>query len=119
MLTGLLLKESLQDTFILDALRITKTEVWQVQNATPNQPSIWTALSFETDDSQADMLAEAMSQALKPKGWFINASTEEHVYVMFPRQVFKYRKGDNEQRSAAVEFGRGCEIPEQQLDWSE
>jgi len=118
MLNGLLLKESLSDLTLLDSLRITKTETWQVRNAVPGQPTTWTAVSFEVEDDGADALAEKMSLVLKPM-WYINGSTEEMVYVIFPGRVFKYRKGDAEQRAAAQDFGRIIGVPESQLDWVE
>jgi hypothetical protein len=118
MFTGLLLKESLSDLTLLDALRITKTETWQVSNAVAWQPATWTAVSFEADDDQADQLSEKMSRALKPM-WYINGSTDEMVYLVFPGKVFKYHKGDADQRAAAQEFGRLIGVPDSQLDWSE
>ncbi len=119
MMQGLLLKESLADTNVLDLVRVTRTESWQVSNAAPYQPTVWTALSFETGDSQADAIAEALSRALKLQGWYINASTELYVYVIFPNKVFKYLKGDSIQREAAKRHGRSMGIPENQLDWGE
>ena len=50
MLTGLLLQESLNDLNVLDRLRITKTETWDVANAADFQPTVWTAMSFEVDE---------------------------------------------------------------------
>ena len=75
MFQGLLLKESLSALSLLDSLTITKTETWQVGNAVPGQPTTWTAISFEAEDDQADLLAEMMSHALKPK-WYMHGSTE-------------------------------------------
>jgi hypothetical protein len=132
---GLLLKESLHDLGVLADLCITRTEVWQVENAAENQPSTWTALSFEAEEAQAERLAEALSQALLPQGWYIDAASAEEVYVIFPQKVFKYRKGDGAARGAARGAGRGAArgaareaakqcgrtvgIPETQLDWRE
>lgn len=119
MLYGLLLKESLEDTSILELVRVTKTESWQVGNAAPYQPATWTALSFEAEENQADALADKLSQALKPQGWYINAFTATQVYVIFPNKVFKYRKDDSIQRAEAQQHGRSIGIPESQLDWGE
>jgi hypothetical protein len=116
---GLILKESLEDTRVLDLLHITRTETWQVSNAAQHQPAAWTALSFEANESQADSLARHMSRSLKAEGWYVNASTATHVYVIFPGKVFKYRKGDTAQRETAKRYGRSLSIPESQLDWSE
>ncbi len=116
---GLLLKESLADTNVLDLLHVTKEETWQVNNAAPYQPDVWTALSFETDENQSDAIADKLSHALKPKGWYINASTIAHVYVIFPGKVFKYPKGDIITREEATRYALSSGIPANQLDWDE
>jgi hypothetical protein len=118
MLNGLLLKESLTDTGGLDMLRITKTESWQVTNAAAYQPTTWTAVCFEVEESQASIIIEKLSRVLKPQ-WYINASTTSHVYVIFPNKIFTYRKGDSQQRVVARQYGRSIGIPDSQLDWSE
>ena len=82
MFTGLLLKESLADESILDTLRVTETEVWDVDNAVDWQPRRWTALTFEGDDDQADAIARQLSRVMKP-AWYANFSTETHAYVVF------------------------------------
>jgi hypothetical protein len=118
MMRGLLLLESLADTRVLDHIHVTRTETWQVKNAEPYQPPVWTAISFEADDRQGEVITNAFSQALK-QGWCINALTETHVYVVFPDRVFKYGKGDASQREAVKAFGRASGIAESQLDWEE
>jgi hypothetical protein len=118
-MNGLLLKESLADTSVLDWVHVTKRESWQVSNAAAYQPKTWTALFFQGEDSQADAIAERLSQALKPQGWYIHASAAAHVYVIFPSKVFKYSKGDSYQRDEAKRYGRSVGVPEGQLDWGE
>ena len=83
---GLILKESLADINVLDLVLITKTESWQINNAASNQPTVWTALSFETDENQNDSIAEILSQALKLQGWYINASYENACVYDLPKQ---------------------------------
>jgi len=117
MLTGLLLKESLQNESVLDLVKITKTETWDVTNAAPNQPKVWTALSFEAEASRADEIAAAFSQALKPEGWYLNLSYDDKIYVIFPKKIFKYTRGNQRARQQAIRFGRMLNIPESQLDW--
>jgi len=118
MMHGLLLLESLADTRVVDLIHVTRRETWQVKNAAPYQPSVWTAISFEAETAQGDVIASAFSRALKP-AWYINASTEMHVYVVFPNRVFKYLKGDIIQRQAAKAHGLSLGIPDHQLDWGE
>jgi len=116
---GLLLHESLADPGVLEMIRITKTETWHVSIAAAFQPKIWTALSFESDDQQDEAIADALSKALKTEGWYINATTETSVYVIFPNKVFRYLKGDRTHRKIAEEHARSIGIPESQLDWAE
>ncbi len=119
LLQGLVFGESLQDAGVLDLLQITRTETWHVTNAAPYQPDTWTALSFEVDAKQADAICQALSRALKPGGWYVNASTASRVYVIFPDRVFVYRQGDREQRAAAQKHALSLGVPESQLDWGE
>ncbi len=119
MLTGLLLKESLQDESVLNLVHITKTESWNAANAAPNQPKTWTAISFEADEDLADEIAAAFSRALQPEGWYLNYAFANKVYVIFPKKVFKYLRGNQRARQQAIRFGRTLNIPNSQLDWGE
>jgi hypothetical protein len=118
MLKGLLLKESLDDLGVLDRLRITQTETWNVSNAAEFQPNVWTALSFEVDDDQADIVTVTLSQALKPR-WYIDARLADQVYVIFPQRIFKYRQGEQAHKAEAQRYGRSLGIPDSQLDWGD
>jgi hypothetical protein len=118
MFIGLLLKESLKNESVLDLVRVTKTEVWDVQNAVDWQPKRWTAISFEGESGRADEVAEAMSRVMKP-AWYANFSTETHVYVVFEDRVFKYAKGDAKARAEAQAYAISAGIPEGQVDWGE
>ena len=118
MFIGLLLKESLKNESVLDLVRVTKTEVWDVQNAVDWQPKRWTAISFEGESGRADEVAEAMSRVMKP-AWYANFSTETHVYVVFEDRVFKYVKGDAKARAEAQAYAISVGIPESQVDWGE
>jgi len=118
MFTGLLLKESLEDESVLDTLRVTKTEVWDVQNAVDWQPRRWTAITFEGDDDQADALAGRLSRALKP-AWYANLTTETHAYVVFAGKTFKYLRGDGQARADAQQYALSVGVPASQLDWGE
>lgn len=116
---GLILKESLADSSVLKLVHIIRTETWQVKYAAPYQPSIWNAIYFEIEDSRSDIIAEALSRALKPQAWYINASTETHVFVIFPNKIFKHIKGDSIAREEAVSFALSIGVPASQLDWDE
>lgn len=119
MFTGLLLKESLKDESVMDLVHITKIETWDVEHAAIFQPKVWTAIYFEGDESEIDYIVLELSQSLKPRGWYINISTKEYAYVIFPNKIFKYREGDKEEEKEAIEYGRSIGIPDRQLDWGE
>ncbi|CAG0926414.1 hypothetical protein TFLX_00067 [Thermoflexales bacterium] len=117
MLHGLLLLESLTQLEVLQRLRITRTETWNVAHAAEYQPKVWTAISFEVDDDQADALAEELSRTLKSPGWYIDARLNDKVYVIFPQRVFKYCKGDRAGQLEAQAYARAIGIPASQIDW--
>jgi len=114
---GLLLKEGLQDETILKYLTITKTEIWDAENAEGDQPKQWTAIYFEVDEEKVDEIADQLSQVLKPKEWYLNISGENTIFVVFPNKIFKYKKGDTAEKIRSVEYGKTIGIPENQLDW--
>ena len=118
MFKGLLLRESLKDKGVLDLVKVTKTEVWDVANAESGQPERWTAISFEGEGDQADTVAEAMGQAIRPE-WYANFSTETQVYVIFQDTVFTYQKGDGKARAEVEAYAISVGIPESQVDWPE
>ena len=118
MFKGLLLRESLQDERILELVQVTKTEVWNVANAEGGQPERWTAISFEGESERADVVAEAMGQAMRPE-WYANFSTETRVYVVFENRVYAYLKGDAKARAEVEAYAISVGIPESQVDWRE
>jgi hypothetical protein len=118
MLTGLLLKESLTDLGVLDRLNITKTETWHVTNAAEFQPEVWTAVSFEVSDVDAEAVGEELSRALKPR-WYIDARWNEWVFVIFPQRIFKYRRGDQAGKAEAQAYALNSGVPSTQVDWGD
>ena len=119
MLTGSLLKESLADLHILDRLHITHTETWNVSNASADQPNVWTALSFEADEAEADAVVEELSHTLKSPGWYIDAHLGDEVIVIFPNRIFRYQRGDQSSKADAQAYAKAIGIPPSQIDWGD
>jgi len=115
---GLLLKESLNNTDVLESLNITKEERWDVGNATDDQPNQWTALYFEGDVRDAKRVADELAASLKEGKWYTNFDAEGQEYIIFPGKVFQYEKGNTKGVERAKEYGRSIGIPEDQLDWN-
>ena len=114
---GVLIKESLEDETVLKHINVTKSTEFNQPQPSPDQPGRWTLIWFEGSDSQADTLAETLSRALKPRGWYVDFSTSSHKYVAMPGKVFMYELSDKQGEAAAKEFARTVGVPERQLDW--
>jgi len=112
---GLLLKESLRDLDVLNLVKITKIEKWDVPDAVNYQPKIWTAISFEGEKDNVEEIVEKMSKAIKEK-WYLNISTENMEYVVFFNKIFKYPKGNDKTKKQTIEYGISIGIPKRQLD---
>ncbi len=119
MLKGLLLKESLADLHVLDRLCVTQTETWNVSNVADDQPKVWTAISFEVDDAEADTVIEELSHMLKSPGWYIDARQAERAIVIFPGRVFRYLRGDGAGKAEAQAYAQAIGIPASQIDWGD
>ncbi len=119
MFRGGFLAESIRPGSKLRDVRFVVTEVRRghVPNATPDQPPIWTLIEFEVDDAQAEALANSFADALDEPGWYADFQSDSEHFVVFPRRVFRYRRGDRAARAEAAEHGRSLRIPESQLDW--
>jgi hypothetical protein len=88
--------------------------------ATEDQPKIWTFLDFEAPDERADVLAQALADALETTtGWWADFIVGDDHVVVFANRVFRYRLGNKAGREEAVSWGRSVGTPEHQLDWGD
>ncbi|GGP54919.1 hypothetical protein [Saccharothrix coeruleofusca] len=119
MITGVLIAESLRTGTTLDHTRLVVQEIKRVavRNPTADQPPVWTLLSFEAPDADADALARAFSDALDQPGWYADFRTPDETFVVFPGRIFRYSRGDRTGRTEAQAHGRSIGIPDEQLDW--
>jgi hypothetical protein len=125
-LTGVLIAESLRPGADL-RVPLTITRIWRatVADPAPGQPAVWTLMDVHADDQVAEPLAQALADALSPTGgWYCNytatdAGPDGLVFVVFPGQVHRYRRGDAEGRLRAIDQGLALGIPAAQLDWAD
>lgn len=115
---GVLILESLKVGTELDGLELTVRKISRpaVGNASADQPPVWSLLEFEVE--RGEELAEVLSRVLDTPGWYADFHDDREIFVVFPRRVFRYQRGDDRAREEAKEFGRGLAIPEPQLDWT-
>jgi hypothetical protein len=120
MLEGTLIAESLRVGTILTDLNLTVRKIsrYRAGGTTPDQPSIWTVLDFEADESDARELAEVFAQVLDPSGWYVNFQSPADSFIVFPDKIFRYPRGDTAGRAAAQAHGRQLAIPDPQLNWT-
>ena len=103
------------------SLRVVRVGRHDVSRSTSTgQPDIWTFLDFEAPDDVADELAEALTEILtSDQGWYADFRVGDDHVIVFSGRVFRYAKGDDAGRDAAVNYGRTVGVPEHQLDWGE
>jgi hypothetical protein len=119
MYTGLILKESLENTDLLtdNRITITKEEKWNVGiSAVDWQPEVWTAIYVEGADKDIGDIAVIISNAILDK-WYANLSSSTTDYVIFHKKIFSYAKGDDGKKQKARIYGKSIGVPEHQLDW--
>ena len=119
MYTGLILKESLENTDILkdDRVTITKEETWNVEKrAVDWQPKVWTAIYVEGVDKNIKDVATIVSDSILDK-WYANLSDSVTDFVIFHKKIFSFAKGDDDKKQEAIKYGQLIGVPEHQLDW--
>jgi hypothetical protein len=121
MIKGTLLAESLRvgaDLRIAD-LRLTRVGRHDVSaSVSASQPSVWTFIEFEADESIADTLAQALARCLLVEGgWYADFTVGDEHVVAYANKIFRYHRGDSDGRAEAVAYGRLMGVPEHQLDW--
>ncbi len=121
MLEGTLISESIREGTSLDGLRLTirKLSRWAISDAAEYQPKVWTIIEFASDDTDPEKLAEQLASALDAPGWYADFHTPETNYVIFPRKIIRYPRGDANGHAEAAAYARTVGVPDTQLDWGE
>jgi hypothetical protein len=119
---GTLIAESIKPGSSLEGVHLTLIKIACdiASNASKVQPRIWTAIEFETT-VRPELLAEKLSAVLgdSPVVWYCNFTEGDEVFVVYPKKIFRYRRGDALVRREAQEYGRSRGVPPSQLDWTE
>ncbi|HEX8803872.1 MAG TPA: hypothetical protein VF743_06755 [Acidimicrobiales bacterium] len=120
-LVGTLVAESLQAGGVLEGAPLTVTRIYRADagDVGADQPRTWTFVAFEAPDDEADRLAHALERALDRGPWYCDFRSEEETFVVYAGRTFRYPRGDERGRAAAVAHGRSVGVPEEQLDWPE
>lgn len=119
-LRGVLIAESLRAGSAVAGVALTVTAVSRadVGDVDAGQPRTWTFLDFEASDEAADRLVDMLAGALeRVGGWYCDFRSDNETFVVFAGRAFRYPRGDDAGRAAAVAYGRSVGVPEAQLDW--
>jgi hypothetical protein len=120
MLRGAIVAESLRLGAVIEGVPLLVRRLERVDAGLGEQPPHWTLLWFEAADTDADRLAEMLSDALdSDEGWYADFHSDSEVTVVFHGRVFRYRRGDAGERAKVEEYARSVGVPEAQLDWAE
>jgi len=117
---GVIIKESLRDTAILNQLKIVSTEVESVKEShkTPWLKQ-WTLHTVEIDEGDAQSVAEKISKALESEhDWYADFKNEKYHFIIFRNKVFKVNRDKSEEYEEIKKYGVSLGIPDYQLDFS-
>jgi len=116
---GYVLAESLRPGSRIEELPLTlkKVERYEVQNATSDQPPLWTGIEFEFPELEAERVADALAAVLDERGWYADLQANGETFIVFAGRVFHYPTGDKGASSEARDYGLSVGVPAAQLDW--
>lgn len=117
---GTIIEESLEDKSVLRGIKILSTKVEEItkKHKTPWVKQ-WTLHSVEIPESEADLAAEKLSQALDSKhAWYADFKNEIYHYIIFRGKVFKVERSRPEEYEAVTKYGVSIGIPDYQLNFS-
>lgn len=116
---GTIIEESLDNKDVLGRVKIVSTKVEPVvdKHKTPWLKQ-WTLHKVEISKSEAENIAEEISQALESKHpWYADFKNETTHYIIFKNKVFKINRTSKEQYDMAKEYGILLGIPPYQVDF--
>jgi hypothetical protein len=98
-------------------LTFTSISRHDIEGVAAGQPPRWTIAEFVGDIPDPDDLAARFAHVLDSPGWYIDFRNDDTVWVVFPRRVFTFARGDQEGRRSAVDYALDVGVPLSQTDW--
>ena len=114
---GTLVKESIEDDYVLDLLNIHKIEIWN----TGGKPKYLTILYFSSAHADFPEQVSKVLIADEARGgnWFVDFKAGTMKYVVFRNKVLQYHIGNAKEKAAVCEECRKLGITEDEMNWAE
>ncbi|MFH0749443.1 MAG: hypothetical protein V1917_00835 [Candidatus Gottesmanbacteria bacterium] len=117
---GIIIEESLQNTDLLDDIKIISTKVEEV---TPSHKTPWlkkwTLHTVEISETSAGEIAAKLSSSLDAEHeWYADYKNENYHFVIFRGKVFKVNRHNPKEYDAVKDYGVNLGIPDYQLTFS-
>lgn len=118
---GTIIKESLENEEVLQAVNIISTKVEEVtdRHKTPWIKQ-WTLHTVEIPEGQAEEVAEKISRSLDSQrvhSWYADYKNDKTHYIIFRHKVFKIDRTSIDQYQQARDYGISLGIPEYQVNF--
>ena len=117
---GTLIAESLRVGAVLDdvPMHVNKIARAELGDVSRGQPRTWTIVDFAIPDGEAESLVRCLEEALQVTGgWYCDLRSDDETFVIFAGRTFRYPRGDEAGRAAAIAHGQTVGVPVEQLDW--
>lgn len=119
---GVIIEESLENTSILQEVKILETKVEQVvgEHKTPWLKQ-WTLHTVEVPEEKVDEIAQRLSKSLDyshNSSWYADFKNDEYHFIIFKDRIFKIKLNDVEGYKEVKQYGISLGIPEYQVDFT-
>lgn len=111
MFTGAIIKETITDEMLLDAVEIENVEIWKTDEAI----RYWTMIFFRSD---APDFPTRLSRVIL-EGWYADMKENNTKYIVFKDAVLAYEIGNVQEKETVLDECRRRGIRDDQLGWAE
>lgn len=115
---GIIIEESLDNTSVLNKMRIVETKIEPVtpEHKTPWLQQ-WTLHTVEIPEEKSEEITQDLSKSFDKEhiSWYADYKNDKHHYVIYPGRVFKVDLRNPVLYNDARAYGISLGIPEYQI----
>lgn len=116
---GAIVKESLEDTEVLEKVKVLETKVEKV-TAKHNTPELkqWTVYKVEVAPEKAAKVANELSESLvEARNWYADFKNSNLHFIIFHNKVFRINRDNKKQYEEVKKYALAQGIPESQINF--